>query len=41
MIFRSSRPHELRRTTRTGKRLEEMGFEHTIYMLQPALVPGS
>jgi len=24
-----------------GKRLEEMGFEHTIYMLQPAPVPGS
>ena len=24
-----------------GKRLEEMGIEHTIYMLQPAPVPGS
>jgi len=24
-----------------GKRLEEMGVEHTIYMLQPAPVPGS
>jgi hypothetical protein len=24
-----------------GKRLEEMGIEHTIYMLQPASVPGS
>ena len=24
-----------------GKRLEEMGIEHTIYMLQPATVPGS
>ena len=23
------------------KRLEEMGIEHTIYMLQPAPVPGS
>ena len=24
-----------------GKRLEEMGIEHRIYMLQPAPVPGS
>jgi hypothetical protein len=24
-----------------GKRLEEMGIEHTIYMLQPDPVPGS
>ena len=24
-----------------SKRLEEMGVEHTIYMLQPAPVPGS
>ena len=24
-----------------GKRLEEMGIEHTIYMLRPAPVPGS
>jgi len=24
-----------------GIRLEEMGIEHTIYMLQPAPVPGS
>ena len=24
-----------------GKRLEDMGVEHTIYMLQPAPVPGS
>ena len=24
-----------------GKRLEEMGIEHTIYMLQPAPAPGS
>ena len=24
-----------------GKRLEEMGVEHTIYMLQPVPVPGS
>ena len=24
-----------------GKRLEEMGIEHTISMLQPAPVPGS
>ena len=24
-----------------GKRLEEIGIEHTIYMLQPAPVPGS
>ena len=24
-----------------GKRLEEMGIEHTIYMLQPAPVPDS
>jgi len=24
-----------------GKRFEEMGIEHTIYMLQPAPVPGS
>ena len=24
-----------------GKRLEEMGVEHTIYMLQPAPVPGA
>ena len=24
-----------------GKRLVEMGIEHTIYMLQPAPVPGS
>ena len=24
-----------------GKRLEEMGIEHTIYMLQPAPVTGS
>ena len=24
-----------------GKIIEEMGIEHTIYMLQPAPVPGS
>jgi len=24
-----------------GKSFEEMGIEHTIYMLQPAPVPGS